>query len=68
MSNDGPPKMIDERDASRLELTAQRLLEAHKALGASHAQKTFTALINLYNLKGWEIRAVRARFQELLDA
>ncbi len=48
-----------------LELTAQRLLEARKALGDAHAAKVFAALIADYKLNDWEARAVRSRFQEL---
>ncbi len=48
----------------KIELTAQRLLEAYKYLGAGHAQKVFEALTE--RAKAWEARAIRARFQELV--
>lgn len=49
--------------ANKVELTAQRLLEAYRYLGAAHAQKTFAALTE--GAKDWEAKAIRARFQEL---
>jgi hypothetical protein len=51
---------------TQVELTAQRLLEAEKALGPEHAHKVFQALVQEYKLNEWEIRAVRERFFELL--
>lgn len=53
---------------TQVELTAQRLLEAEKALGPEHAQKVFEALVVEYKLNDWETRAVRSRFFELLTA
>ncbi len=49
--------------SAKVELTAQRLLEAYKYLGAAHAQKTFAALTE--GAKAWEAKVIRARFQEL---
>jgi hypothetical protein len=49
----------------KIQLTAERLVEALKAHGAEHAQKVFAALVADYRLKDWEVRAVRERFQQL---